>query len=106
MALVRVGECKQCGRCCRRFGQFGVLTKNLDWLHAHMTGIDVQQDPEDPAWHDVMLPIPCRQLWYNGRGRAECRLHLGNKPRLCRDYPLESQRDDLYPGCAFRFEEG
>lgn len=90
--MTRVGECKQCGECCKWIGfhfEAGIPGA-IEWLEAR-------------GWEffegRARKLDPCPHLGPDNI----CDLHGPDKPFVCRTYPAEPGQ--LIPGCGFSFEE-
>jgi uncharacterized protein len=102
--LVRVGECRRCGDCCRDMAylDIGNRPEVIEWLQARFSGkVEILPDrsTDDIVW--ISVPQVCEQLIENPDGTCACKLQE-NKPELCRVYP--ETPDSLPAGCGFRFE--
>ena len=105
----RVGECRQCGNCCRDFiidVRIGDVTDfeftdYLRWINGHA---NVRADIKNFKARDVELLIrsPCRHLVDNGDGTWSCAVHDA-KPEICRRYPEEDYSAEISWKCGFRF---
>jgi len=104
MTLVRKGECKRCGQCCRAMF-LAVLGDDVqvEWLRAR--GLTIHPSPDPDFYDSVEIPQVCANLHHYQPDGAICGLHDDGKPIACRDWPhipadLETVRD-----CGFYFEE-
>lgn len=100
--VVRTGECRQCGECCRRLGWLLVHADEhtIEWIRVRDPEIEVEPDTEVPGYYNVSIPYPCGHLVDLGGGRFSCDMH-DTKPLLCKQYPAPS--DELKPGCGYGF---
>jgi len=95
MALIRKGECKRCGRCCRWLHLFTALESDVDW--------DFVAARELRSIGNSVVSIyaknVCHYLIDN-----ECLIHGKDiHPESCVKFPRSPS--DLLPGCGYYFEE-
>ncbi len=91
--MKRVGECKQCGQCCRCVGFVQWRNPGLiEWLEAR--GLDYTEYPDGTI--RVLAPHVCPHLI-----DSKCDLHDGEKPDACRQFPTDPKHP--LPGCGFSF---
>lgn len=102
--MIRTGDCRQCGQCCRRLGWLWVFAGDdtIEWMQAHDPEITIIPDEDAQGYYWVSVPYPCKQLIDIGDGKYSCAMH-DKKPRLCKQYPEST--DELKPGCGYRFAE-
>ena len=100
--LVRIGECKRCGRCCRdlRWLDIALPPVMLEWLKAHEPTVEIQATDQQDIY-DVGIPHVCAQLVRGDDGTFGCRLHGDAKPEICRIYPDTPEMCE--PHCGFSF---
>jgi len=102
--LPRVGECRQCGECCRKLGWLLVHADDdtAEWIAAHDPAIKVEPAADQVGYYYVSIPYPCRHLIEIGDGKFACDMHDA-KPAMCKRYP--GPDDELKEGCGYRFVE-
>ncbi|MCX6344673.1 MAG: hypothetical protein NT018_06330 [Armatimonadetes bacterium] len=99
---VRVGECRQCGECCRRLGWLCVNADDdtMQWIRARDPEILVVPDEAVEGYCWVSIPYLCTSLTDIGGGGFHCTLQE-SKPVQCKQYPEST--DELKPGCGYHF---
>ena len=104
--LERVGECVQCGECCKSVNITAVrditLSQhgNMEELKGYLSfrGIQVVGEDVEKNLLYYTIQIPCSQLGPDN----ECLVHDSpEKPLICHRYPWA--RDDI-PECSYTFE--
>jgi len=94
--MKRIGECKQCGKCCKLIGFWTDNTIGFDeWVLAR--GCDVRYF-ENGTKALVSLENRCPNLDDDNKCMKQA-----DKPFVCSDYPTEPAH--LLDGCGYSFEE-
>ncbi len=103
--MVRKGECKRCGQCCRKI--IIPIEPDPDLIRwAGLRGLDVRHSLRNHEEAQVHLDQTCNKLVENPDGTCSCGTEGKRKPRVCMDWPFDPMcfKEAGITDCGFWFE--
>lgn len=115
----RLGECNNCGACCKiaKTIQYDV-TYDMDYeTHEQSQYYGGRYTSEDGIWNEIQFD---EQRRYFGNMRSLnkphvepcnqwkhecCAVHNEDKPVLCKQFPMSPRNIEAFPDCSYTFEK-
>jgi len=95
--LVRIGECKTCGKCCQQVVfSFKISAMDADflrWVELHNIEVLIQPDTDKGEFHIKQV---CRHLTEDNT----CGIYK-TRPEICREFPSKPEHCQNCPGFNF-----
>jgi Fe-S-cluster containining protein len=108
----RVGECNQCGDCCKTLINIKMVSDDIE--ADKETGVGFDGTDEEGVWSEIEGGADRKFIQFTAslEGKEDCIglclnecVYNGNKPWVCKIWPTIPNDIKLFPNCSYEFED-